>query len=307
VTHSPTLLMTDPRFFQIKGGANPHTRNKNDSLKKVDPVNALSQWTRYVDQLEDCGIAVHVVDSAPELTGMVFAANAGFFDHRKSETRVFYRSNFTAQHRRSESIAFENFMTRFGFPCGSLDESLCFEGEADAFPIDDAHSQFVFTHGFRSDLKVASWIQGFHEKVEVFELQDPRFYHGDCLICSLGDSILAWEAGLEKGSRARLENISNVIWLTDSDASAFIANSFYVKKNGERFLFSPTLIRDDLKAEIEERGIHVIRVDISEFFTKGGGGPKCMVFNLDAPPPTKNEEILSFRSASRYASWTSRI
>ncbi|MFB6374049.1 MAG: hypothetical protein ABEN55_13260, partial [Bradymonadaceae bacterium] len=30
----------------------------------------------------------------------------------------------------------------------------------------------------------------------------------------------------------------------------------------------------------EELGVTVVPVDVSEFFGKGGGGPKCMVFNL---------------------------
>ncbi len=300
---TPSVLMTDPQYFAIRGGANPHTRNPNNSLKSVNTADAQSQWDRYVDQLEDHGINVYVIDSGPKLTGMVFAANAGFFNDRKSNSRVFYPSNFTATHRRPESQVFSSFMSRFGFECGSLDEALLFEGEADAFPIDAAHEQYVFTHGFRSDLEVQDWVRGFQANVETFGLQDPRFYHGDCLICSLGDGVLGWEPGLQKGGKEKLENITDVIWMNDSDAAAFIGNSFYVNTGSERFLFSPDAIRVSLKDEIQERGITVVPVNISEFFSKGGGGPKCMVFNLDTLPETSDEQVTRFRQSRRSKTW----
>lgn len=300
---APSILMTDPRYFAIRGGANPHTRNANNTLKSVNITDAQSQWDRYIDQLEDCGVNVHIIDSGPELTGMVFAANAGFFNDRNSESRVFYPSNFTAAHRQAESKEFSSFMKKLGFAVGSLSEDLRFEGEADAFPIDDEHTKYVFTHGFRSDAEVGEWVKGFRGNVEFFELQDPRFYHGDCLICSLGDSVLGWEPGLEKGAKERLEKLSDVIWITDLDAMSFIGNSFYLKNGSERFLFSPDAIRDSLKDEIEERGITVIPVNISEFFSKGGGGPKCMVFNLDKLPATTNPDVKDFRASRRVNNW----
>ncbi len=300
---TPSILMTDPRYFAIRGGANPHTRNANNSMKSVNIVDAQSQWDRYVDQLQDCGVDVYVVDSGPELTGMVFAANAGFFDDRNAENRVFYPSNFTAKHRRPESEVFSSFMKKFGFNTGRLSESLLFEGEADAFPINDDHTKYVFTHGFRSDPEVGKWVQDFHNDLSVFELQDPRFYHGDCLICSLGDGVLGWEPGLQKGGKEKLEKLSDVIWINDTDAEAFIGNSFYVNNGSDRFLFSPDAIRDSLKDEIQERGIVVIPVNISEFFSKGGGGPKCMVFNLDSLPVSDDPVVNSFRTSRAVRNW----
>ena len=40
----PAVLMTDPRHFAIRGGANPHTRNPDNSLKIVDLTHAWPQW-----------------------------------------------------------------------------------------------------------------------------------------------------------------------------------------------------------------------------------------------------------------------
>ena len=62
----PAVLMAHPRHFAITGGANPHTRNKDKSLKEVDPTVALEQWNTYVDQLLECGLDVYVIDATPE-------------------------------------------------------------------------------------------------------------------------------------------------------------------------------------------------------------------------------------------------
>ena len=59
---------------------------------------------------------------------------------------------------------------------------------------------------------------------------------------------------------------------------------------------------DDLDAvlrRLEEGGVTVVPVDIGEFFGKGGGGPKCMVFNLGRVDPgevSATEEQRRFRA-----------
>lgn len=298
-----SVLMAYPEYFAIRGGANPHTRNADNSMKSVDLSAALQQWDRYTDQLRDCGIDVYIAEGNPELTGIVFAANAGFFDDRLSPERTFYPSRFTANHRRGESEVFAKLISGLGFPVEIVPDSLLFEGEADAYPLDRDHKKYIFTYGFRSDPKIQKWVEGFHSEVLGFELQDPRFYHGDCLICSLGEGALVWEKGLADGSRKKLERETEVIWITDQDAADFIGNSFYIETESDRFLFSPHAIRDHLKGEIEERGIYVIPVDISEFFTKGGGGPKCMVFNLDSLPVSNDRDVELFRERHLIQNW----
>src|SRR5690554_2133088 len=110
----PSVLMTDPRHFQIKGGANPHTRMADNSLKTVDIKNVWPQWHAYVDALLDGGVDVYVVDAGPDLTGMVFAANAGFLrgraEQKSSREKTFYPSHFMVAHRQAESPVFAEFM-----------------------------------------------------------------------------------------------------------------------------------------------------------------------------------------------------
>ncbi len=301
--------MTDPRHFQIKGGANPHTRLADNSLKRVDIKNVWPQWHAYVDALLEGGVDVYVVDAAEDLTGMVFAANAGFLQGRAekkfSRDKVFYPSHFMVAHRRAESPVFASFMKNFGFTVAEYAETMRFEGEADGYPIGRGKQlQWVFTHGFRSDAVVGDWLENELVKRPVLKLQltDARYYHGDTLLCDLGGPLMAWPGGFDETSRARLVETfgDRLLLLDDEEAATFVGNSFYVETTQGRLLYSPATILERTRARIEALGVRVVAVDIGEFFGKGGGGPKCMVFNLgevDRNEAELTEEQRAFRKS----------
>lgn len=303
----PAVLMSDPRHFDIRGAANPHTRDDRGRKKTVDRNRALDQWHGYVDRLLDAGVDVYVVPPEPDLTGMVFAANAGYLIDRPKRAVPLHRkrflpSHFTADHRRGESTQFEQFMGQMGCSIESYPEDLRFEGEADAFPVAD---EWIFTYGFRSDPEMRDWLaRKTGITLDAFELSDPAYYHGDCLLCDLGDAALGWCGGLTDRDAERLRALfgNQLLELSDEEAATFVGNSFYVEPERQRLLFTVHDIPDPLTKRIEDRGIDIIRVDVSEMFGKGGGGPKCMVFNLgrvarrhDDAPQAVNE----FRHAHR--------
>ncbi len=306
---SPAVLMTDPRYFAIKGGANPHTRRSDNSLKRVRAERAWEQWHGYVDALLEAGVEVYIARAREELTGMVFAANAGFLERRLDERpageKTFYPSHFTAEHRRPESAAYTEFMDQFGFEIGTYAEELRFEGEADAFPVGRGRElEWVFTYGFRSDPGVGDWLEEeiFDEEAHRFELADPEYYHGDCLLCDLGGPLLGWPEGLVEESAERLREVfdGRFVELDDEEGANFIGNSFYVESAGDRLLFTSTEIRAETRRRIEQLDIDVVPVDVSEFFGKGGGGPKCMVFNLGPVGDAGvDAETRQFREARR--------
>lgn len=305
----PSVLMTHPRHFKIEGGANPHTRNEDDSLKQVDPDVAIEQWNSYVDALVDVGVDVYVIDAVPELTGMVFAANAGFLRGRlelkPSPQKTFFPSHFEVEHRLPESTRFAEFMSAFGVKVIDYPEQWRWEGEADAFPIGrGAQTQWVFTHGFRSDEEVGDWLESGVLEREVLKLQlvDPHYYHGDTALCDLGGPCLAYLDAFDEASREKLVDTfdDRILEVDDEDAEHFLCNSFYVEVGQDRFLFTPPGVQDDTREAIRERGVEVISVDVSEFFGKGGGGPKCLVFNLGECERTEaglTEEQSAFRHA----------
>lgn len=305
----PAVLMTHPRHFQIKGGANPHTRNEDDSLKKVNPDAAIEQWNLYVDALIDAGVDVYVIDATGDLSGMVFAANAGFLrgrlDPRPSPQKTFFPSHFRAEHRIAEKERFVDFMENFGIQIGDYPAQWHWEGEADAFPVGRGGEQkWVFTYGFRSDPEVGDWLESGVLDTEAvkLELSDPRFYHGDTALCDLGGPCLAYLEAFTEEAQEELaaEFGDRIIEIEQEDAEQFLGNSFYVEVGEDRFLFCAAGVRKKTRDKIAERGVEVIAVDVKEFFGKGGGGPKCLVFNLGNASRTEaglTEEQSAFRHA----------
>lgn len=304
----PAVLVTHPGAYAIRGGANPHTRDADEQLKTVDHRRAWAQWNDYVDALVDGGVDVYVAEPRGELTGMVFAANAGFLPERLDDEPVrdktFYPSHFTAEHRRPESEVFARFMRQFGFQIAEYDSKLAFEGEADAFPVGRGGNQtWLVTWGFRSDREIGDWVrERVDGPVQQFELADPAYYHGDCVACDLGDALLAWPEGLQASDRFREAFDDRLVEIDDEAASDFVANSFYVETERDRLLYAPAAIDESTVARVETRGIEVVPVDISEFFGKGGGGPKCLVFNLgpvERAPTEAASTVRDFRRRRR--------
>lgn len=308
----PAVLMTHPEHFAIRGGANPHTRNADNQLKVVDSKRALEQWTAYVEALVARGVDVCVAEATPELTGMVFAGNAGFLHGRLSDaptgSKTFYPSHFTPHHRRGEGARFTEFMHHFGFSTADYPEILRFEGEADAFSIGRGEQlKWIFTYGFRTDPAIKGWLEKdvIGEPMISLRLTNPRYYHGDTLICDLGEACMAWLGGLDevsgKGLREAFEG--RLIELDDEDATAFVGNSFYVETTAERLLFASQTIPAGTRSRIEATGVEVIPVDISEFLDKGGGGAKCMVFNLGNIDSDEelSDAVRDFRARRRYS------
>jgi N-dimethylarginine dimethylaminohydrolase len=304
----PSVLMTHPRHFAIRGGANPHTRTGKDELKEVDSRVALDQWNAYVDALLKAGLDVYVADATPELTGMVFTANAGFLlgrlKDRPSPQKTFIPGHFTVEHRMGETPRFARFMENFGIRVSDYPEQWSWEGEADAFPIGRGEETvWVFTHGFRSDPEVGEWLSSVLETdVVPLKLKDPRYYHGDTALCDLGGPCMAYLDAFDAKSQKKLKKVfkDRLVEIEEKDAVKFLGNSFYVEVGEERFLFCPDGVRKMTQKAIARLGIQVIPVDVSEFVGKAGGGPKCMVFNLgvcDRAEAGLTEEQSAFRHA----------
>lgn len=275
----------------------------------MNRAQAVDQWNAYVDQLIEAGLDVYIIDATDELTGMVFAANAGFLrgrpDRRPTTQKTFFPSHFTAEHRMPESERFADFIDRFGIPVGDYPEQWRWEGEADAFPVGpDDDPTWVFTYGFRSDEEIGEWLESGILETEMLTLKlvDPRFYHGDTALCSLGGPCMAYLDAFDEESQEKLRQTfgDDLIEIEAKDADQFLGNSFYVETDEKRLLFCSAGVRKKTLKKIAKLGIEVVEVDVSEFFGKGGGGPKCLIFNLgfcDRAEAGLTEEQSAFRHA----------
>ena len=69
------------------------------------------------------------------------------------------------------------------------------------------------------------------------------------------------------------------------DAARYAANSFSLTQGEESVLLMPDGVSDRLLAQVRERRVTPITVDVSEFLKKGGGSVKCMIGDLGVVVP----------------------
>ena len=302
------VLMGDPVFFSVKGGANPHTRTRWGTRRSVDRALAISQWKRLHDLLRELGVQVLVVPPDEAQPGLVYPANAGIMldvdEARPPAQRRFVLANLLPT-RAGEREHYRRVLEAAGIRTEAFDQRFRMEGEADFFPAGDV---YLFTHGalerqrFVPAFSIPPWkrIYGFRtdrraepllaelvapRRVVELELTQEAHYHGDTVLCAFGTGrrhLLAYRAGLSPASFARLLNLfgSWLVELTDADAARYAANSFSLVRGSEAFLVLPAGVSDRLLTQVRDRGVTPLTVDVSEVLKKGGGSVKCMIGDL---------------------------
>jgi N-dimethylarginine dimethylaminohydrolase len=142
-------------------------------------------------------------------------------------------------------------------------------------------------YGFRSERGALNELERIAASTPILplELSDEAYYHGDTVLCSFGprrEYLLAYMDGLTQESRLRVRGAfgPNLIELDAIDAVRYAANSFQIISDGRCDLILPSGLRPRTLAQIRERGVEPISVDVSEFLAKGGGSVKCMILDL---------------------------
>ena len=319
--------MGDPAHFSIVSGANPHTRTAWGRRKRVDPEAAIQQWHLFAQTLGQYRVRVLVIPPDPALTGLVYPANAGLLFPLDEATpiasKAFYLANLLPS-RAGEQPIYASFLERCGFQPRTLKAR--FEGEADFFP---AGERYLFTYGqvktqrfrvrfglppyervygFRSEIGALEELQAIVGEREVvsLELRDEAYYHGDTALCAFGPQrqfLLAYLDGLMPTAVEQLQSLfqADLIPLSTQDAALYAANSFTLTQNGTSSLFMPAGVSDTLQAQIRERGVEPVLIDVGEFLRKGGGAVKCMIADLGPNDEAGlSSEQLAFRAERDY-------
>lgn len=305
------VLLGDPSFFEIKSGANPHTRDRWGWRKRVDRQKAIAQWKILKATLEGLQVRVHVLPAVEGVPGLAFPANAGFhLDGRLILGNLNPSRAPEIEHDRE-------FLKRLGFFVSDFPSAVPFEGEADFFPVGDptgdpAKEVYLFTYGrierprwvfraglppyrrlygFRSDREALSSLKRLVPRKEILPLQlvNEMHYHGDTALCPFGphrEYLLGFLPALSRASQRLLKDRfgERLISLGPEDGRAFAANSFQVPtpyQGAARFvLLTPDGLTDGFYRAVRSKGVIPCPVDVSEFLEKGGGAVKCMLLDL---------------------------
>lgn len=311
-----TVLMGDPTHFSVKGGANPHTRTRWGTRRRVDRARAIEQWKRLRDVLRDLGVRVIVVPPDPKQPGLVYPANAGFMTDLDAEKPLadkrFYLANLLPT-RAGEKPRYADVLRAHGVHVASIDERFRMEGEADFFPA-GAHYLFTYgaiekqrfvpslgfppwkrVYGFRTDRAASTLLREIVAPKPVIELELmlEAHYHGDTALCAFGPGrryLLAYREGLTPGGWDGLRDAfgDDLLQLGPDNAALYAANSFHLECSGETFLLVPEGTSETLLEQIRERATTPVLVDVSEFLKKGGGSVKCMIGDLG---PVRGEDL----------------
>lgn len=261
-------LLCAPTYFDVRYSINPWM----DPGQPTSTALAVSQWRRLHGVLADLGHTVELIEPAPGLPDMVFAANGAIAaDGRALVAR------FRHPERAGEAPAYLDWFRGHGYRevCQATVPN---EGEGDFLT---AGKLILAGTGFRSD-------PGSHEEVRDFfgrevlslSLVDPRFYHLDTAIAVLDEEEVAYlpQAFSPESRELLADRYPDAIAATEEEACLFALNAV---SDGRHVILPSAATR--LAAQLRERGFEPIGVDTTELL-KAGGGAKCCTLELhDAP------------------------
>lgn len=255
------FLVCEPRHFAVRYAINPWMRPDTP----VDVDLAQAQWQTLISAYRAHGHTVDVVEPAPGLPDMVFAANSAVV----VAGRVF-GALFHAPERRPESVHYDTWFKAAGFDV-HRPESVC-EGEGDLVWT----GRYVLAGtGFRTTREAHREVQEFFgHPVISLTLVDPHFYHLDTALFVLDGghdgNIAYYPEAFSAGSREVLARLyPDAVLATRDDAMALGLNSV---SDGRHVFIAPRA--EALASRLAERGYVPVPVDLSEFL-KAGGGIKC--------------------------------
>lgn len=268
-TDRPTFLMCPPTLYDVNYVINPWMAgNVNRSSRQ----RATDQWTVLHGALAKIA-DVLLVEPQPGSPDMVFTANAGLVYDGAVAISSFYHPE-----RQGEEPHFRRWFEESGFAVCDVPRVTPFEGEGDALFEPDG-SRLWAGHGRRTRQDSHRHLTNLWE-IEVVSLRliDPRFYHLDTCFCPLSNGeVMYYPAAFDAESQKKIEQrypMAKRICVSEADAVRFACNAVNV---GKTILLNE--IGDELAAQLESLGYHVIQMDLTEFL-KAGGAAKCLVLRL---------------------------
>lgn len=235
--------------------------------RPTDTARAVRQWEALRETYLGLGVEVCEIAPVAGLNDMVYAANGAFV-----LDSIAYGAKFKVPQRSAEGRLYLDRLAELGFR--TVEAEFVNEGEGDLLV---AGELILAGHGFRTSLDAHLEVSRiFDRRVVSLGLVDPRFYHLDTALTILPSGEVAYHPpAFDESSRAELARLFPDAVLVDAmDAEVLGLNSFCV---GQTMVVSKAASR--FPAQLAERGISVVQVELDELLL-GGGGIKCCTLTL---------------------------
>jgi len=280
----PFYLMSPPRTdWTLRGRANFRSREAGG----VDARRARREWSDLADAIVEAGGEVVVCPPHPArpLTGMIYTAEAGEFYRTDEGERRFLLPNMAVEHRRLEADWIGGLFEGLGIRTEAVEA--VWEAQGDAIRGAVA-GEVVHTWGRGPDGRTeAAAFEEISGKLGDRELHlqfeaDPWF-HGNTFINvyraaeSATDPaaiLLVCPAALPEAEFDRLTDFLDAeVRTIDRDQSlGYDTNALQV---GDTVL-APSTLSETADRAFRDLGLDIVRLDLGELFTKGGGAPVCL-------------------------------
>ncbi len=264
-------LMCRPTHFTVAYSINPWMHPDNPDVA-VDTDRAIAQWETLRRTYLDLGHEVSLIDPAPGLPDMVFAANGAVV----VDGRVF-GSRFRHVERLPEAVHYLEWFKTNGSRHGVRDTYLPLalaEGEGDFLT---TGGRILAGTGFRTEPAAhAELAELVGLPVVSLELVDPRLYHLDTALTILDDETIAYyPPAFAPQSQALLSELyPDAIVADEADTLVLGLNAV----SDGRHVVLPVQAGEMIRA-VAGRGFEPVPVDVSEL-RKAGGGPKCCTLEI---------------------------
>jgi N-dimethylarginine dimethylaminohydrolase len=257
------LLMCPPTYFDVVYTINPWM----DPVVPVDQGAAKEQWSGLRQTYLDLGHTVELIDPAPRLPDMVYAANSALV-----LDGIAYLARFQHPERRGEEDHYARWFEEHSISV--LRASHVHEGEGDFVVAGDV---ILAGTGFRTDPAAHREVaQVFGREVVTLELVDPRFYHLDTALFVLDHERIGYNpAAFSPASQAELRRrYPDAVIADEVDANVFGLNAM-----GDGIHVVVPAAAKGLAKQVADLGFTPVPVELSELL-RGGGSVKCCTLEL---------------------------
>lgn len=271
------VLMADPAEFDVAYDINPHMREADGSLKRVDRARARAQWQALRTEFERLGLEVLLVPPLEGHPDLVFCANqvlpVAAQAARDERARV-VPSNMRWEERRGEVPHVVSVLEQHGYAPLRLATRERIEGMGDGLWHPGRRLLWAGVGPRSSEAAWAEIAERLDLHVVLLELVEPAFYHLDTALALLSEDACLWlPEALGAESRALVEALVPRRIAADRDEAHRLLACNACSPDGVHVLIQRGCAQTN--ARLTAAGFTVREVETGEFL-KSGGSVFCL-------------------------------